>query len=290
MAAPALPFARSRSSCSPAPTRGKGRSEAPPRRATVLRSRERPVPRPQVGQTVGRCQTVRWRRDPLPRRGRRGSSMTRFSVYIVAVAMLVIAVASCGSQVDTTDGSATTNATTAPVPSAHPQAVEPAAGVQAAAAADPSTPAVGDPTAHARSLAEVKREIKELNLCGGVTDVADAQPVTTSSGPGFVADPGTSQNRRPASGPHGATQCTRAGAPRDDLRDQRLPHAGAQRRGRRICRRSTHQGRGRGHRRQQSAAIECRSDQRGPTRAIRPLPSVRPDGQPSSIPRLTTSS
>jgi hypothetical protein len=123
--------------------------------------------------------------------------MTRFSMCIVAVAMLVIAVAGCGSQVGTTGGSATTNATapvtTAPVPSAHPQAVEPAAGVQAAAAADPNTPVVGDPTAHARSLAEVKREIKELNLCGGVTDVADAQPVTTSSGPGFVADPGTSQ-------------------------------------------------------------------------------------------------
>ena len=35
--------------------------------------------------------------------------------------------------------------------------------------------------------------MKELNLCGGVTNVADAQPIATASGPGFTADPGTSQ-------------------------------------------------------------------------------------------------
>ena len=116
--------------------------------------------------------------------------MTRFSVYIVVVAMLAIAVAGCGSAVGTTTGSATASAA---LPSAHPQAVEPAAGIQAAAAADPGTPIVGDPTAHARSLTEVKRELKQLNLCGGVTNVADAQPIATASGPGFVADPGTSQ-------------------------------------------------------------------------------------------------
>jgi hypothetical protein len=105
--------------------------------------------------------------------------------------MLAIAVAGCGSAVGTTSsGSATASAS---LPTAHPQAVEPSAGVQAAAAADPGTPIVGDPTAHARSLAEVKRELKQLNLCGGVTNAADAQPVATASGPGFVADPGTSQ-------------------------------------------------------------------------------------------------
>jgi Peptidase M15 len=116
--------------------------------------------------------------------------MSRFSVYIVVVAMLAIAVPGCGSAVGTTSGSATA---TASLPTAHPQAVEPSAGVQAAAAVDPGTPIVGDPTAHARSMAEVKRELKQLNLCGGVTNVADAQPVATASGPGFVADPGTSQ-------------------------------------------------------------------------------------------------
>jgi Peptidase M15 len=116
--------------------------------------------------------------------------MSRFSVYITAALLLAMTVAGCGSQVGSTGSSATAGA---PLPTAHPQAVEPAAGVQAAAAADSGTSIVGDPTAHARSLTEVKREIKELNLCGGVTNVADAQPVTTASGPGFVADPGTSQ-------------------------------------------------------------------------------------------------
>ncbi len=116
--------------------------------------------------------------------------MRRFSVYIVAAAMLAIGLAGCGSQAVSTDGSGTAGA---PLPTAHPQAVEPAAGVQAAAAADPSAPIVGDPTAHARSLAEVKLELKKLNLCGGATSLADAQPLATASGPGFVADPGTSQ-------------------------------------------------------------------------------------------------
>jgi hypothetical protein len=52
---------------------------------------------------------------------------------------------------------------------------------------------VGDVNAHAPSLAEVKRELNKLNLCGGVTNRADAQPVVAAAGPGFVADPGTSQ-------------------------------------------------------------------------------------------------
>jgi hypothetical protein len=52
---------------------------------------------------------------------------------------------------------------------------------------------VGDVNAHAPSLAEVKRELKQLNLCGGAVSSADAAPVVQASGPGFVADPGTSQ-------------------------------------------------------------------------------------------------
>ena len=116
--------------------------------------------------------------------------MSRFSVYILAVALLALATAGCGSQAGTSDRSPTAVAS---LPKARPQAVEPAAGVQATGSADPGSPVVGDPTAHAPSLAEVKRELKELNLCGGATNAADAQPVATSSGPGFVADPGTSQ-------------------------------------------------------------------------------------------------
>lgn len=76
---------------------------------------------------------------------------------------------------------------------AHPQAIEPTAGV--AATVDPSnasTP-VGDPSAHALSLAEVKRELRILNLCGGASSAAFAQPVVQSAGSGFYPDPGTSQ-------------------------------------------------------------------------------------------------
>jgi hypothetical protein len=74
---------------------------------------------------------------------------------------------------------------------AHPQVVQPTAGVAAPAGAGAP---VGDPTAHARSLAQVKRELKILNFCGGATSDAFAQPVVASGGPGFVADPGTIQN------------------------------------------------------------------------------------------------
>ena len=89
-------------------------------------------------------------------------------------------------------GSSTAHADPSPF-SAHPQAVEPKAGVAApAAAGDTSTP-VGDPTAHAPPLAEVKRELKILNLCGGATSSAFAQPVVAASGAGFVPDPGTQQ-------------------------------------------------------------------------------------------------
>jgi hypothetical protein len=77
----------------------------------------------------------------------------------------------------------------------HPQVVEPSAGVAAPAgggsASDPAP--VGDPTAHAPSLGEVKRELAILNRCGGAPSSAFAQPVITASGPGFVADSGTSQ-------------------------------------------------------------------------------------------------
>jgi hypothetical protein len=40
----------------------------------------------------------------------------------------------------------------------------------------------------------VKRELKILNLCGGATSPAFAQPVVRANGPGFVPDPGTIQN------------------------------------------------------------------------------------------------
>ena len=116
--------------------------------------------------------------------------MTHLSVYRLVLAVVAIAIAGCGAQVGTRSEEPTTVAS---LPAPRPHAIEPAAGVQPAASGGPASPIVGDPNAHARSLSEVKRELKQLNLCGGVTNAADAQPVASSSGPGFVADPGTSQ-------------------------------------------------------------------------------------------------
>ena len=79
------------------------------------------------------------------------------------------------------------------LPQAHPQAIEPAAGAHAAASAG-GDEIVSDPTAHAPSLAEVKKELKQLNLCGGAVSSADAAPIVKAAGPGFVADPGTIQS------------------------------------------------------------------------------------------------
>jgi Peptidase M15 len=68
--------------------------------------------------------------------------------------------------------------------------------LQATPASDAGGSAVvGDPHAHAPSDAEIKRELKILNMCGGATSSALAQPLVKSSGPGFIADPGTSQTQ-----------------------------------------------------------------------------------------------
>jgi hypothetical protein len=79
------------------------------------------------------------------------------------------------------------------VPAPHPQAVEPQAGAQAAATVASAPAVVGDPNAHAPSLTAVKKELNQLNLCGGATSSAEAAPVVKSSHPGFIADPGTQQ-------------------------------------------------------------------------------------------------
>jgi hypothetical protein len=118
--------------------------------------------------------------------------MSRFSMQTPTIVVLAIAIAGCGShtRTNTTPVPTTANAS---LPQAHPQAIEPLAGVQAAASADPGSAVVGDVNAHAPPLAEVKRELIALNLCGGATGSANGQPVITAAGPGFIADPGTSQ-------------------------------------------------------------------------------------------------
>jgi Peptidase M15 len=103
------------------------------------------------------------------------------------VGLLAIALTGCGGARSSTSTNSTSAASVA-----KPQVIEPTAGVAAPPAS--AAPVVGDVRAHAQPLAEVKRELKILNLCGGVTNPALASPVVRSSGPGFTADPGTIQN------------------------------------------------------------------------------------------------
>ncbi|MGZ6639510.1 MAG: D-Ala-D-Ala carboxypeptidase family metallohydrolase, partial [Solirubrobacteraceae bacterium] len=116
-----------------------------------------------------------------------------FSRIVAAAAVAVVATA-CGSQSGGSAGGVDSAAASgsAAVPQAHPQAIQPTAGVQAAASATGDA-VVGDVNAHAPTLAQVKRELKQLNLCGGATSAAEATPLVKSSLPGFIADPGTSQ-------------------------------------------------------------------------------------------------
>ncbi len=109
-------------------------------------------------------------------------------------ALAALAAAGCGGGQGAAPSSASASSTAGALPRAHPQAIQPLAGAQAALTPGPGTPPAGDTTAHAPPLAQVKRELIELNLCGGATSSAQAQPVVSAAGPGFIADPGTTQN------------------------------------------------------------------------------------------------
>jgi hypothetical protein len=112
---------------------------------------------------------------------------------LVAALAVCAAVAACGGAQPGGGSAAPDAGAVGAVPQGHPQAIEPAAGAHAAASAGGDA-IVGDPNAHAPSLAEVKQELKQLNLCGGALSSADAAPVVRASGPGFAADPGTIQS------------------------------------------------------------------------------------------------
>lgn len=111
-------------------------------------------------------------------------------VVTAAVATLfVLTAAGCGSASSggmgggsgVGGGGATTG-----LPQAHPQAVEPTAGAQAAVSTTATVP-IGDPNAHAVSLAEVRRELKivqELNSLGvGQGFVFPIQPLAVAEPP-----------------------------------------------------------------------------------------------------------
>jgi Peptidase M15 len=128
--------------------------------------------------------------------------VSRCRIRACAVALLAVLAGGCGSSAThAVAGSHHHHAGPGPLPKAHPHAVQPVAGAGGSStgggaggsgpAGDPAT--VGDPNAHAPSLKTVKRELVRLNLCGGATTAADAAPIVTGAGPGFVADPGTQQ-------------------------------------------------------------------------------------------------
>ena len=128
--------------------------------------------------------------------------MTGYVRPAVALIAVAVAIAGCGTRTSSSASSTTTRttpqSTTDPVPQAQPQAVEPVAGVgsgsDSTGKAAAGSVSVGDPNAHAPPLSQIKKELKELNLCGGLsTGSGNAAPLVGSSGPGFVADPGTSQ-------------------------------------------------------------------------------------------------
>ena len=112
---------------------------------------------------------------------------------LLAALVVSAVVAGCGGGQPGANSAAPDAAAVSALPQAHPQAIEPTAGAHAAASAGGDA-IVSDPTAHAPSLAQVKKELKQLNLCGGALSSADAAPVVRASGPGFVADPSTVQS------------------------------------------------------------------------------------------------
>jgi hypothetical protein len=86
-----------------------------------------------------------------------------------ATLLATLTLAACGGS------GAPSRSATATLPGAHPQAIEPSAGAQASAVI-PSDP-VGDPNAHAPSLAQVKRELKLEVISAPVTSAGYIDPL-----------------------------------------------------------------------------------------------------------------
>ena len=89
-------------------------------------------------------------------------------MQILSLASVAIALAACGSQTSTPTASdpapartADPASDTAPVLRSHPQAIEPAAGVQAVPSAGGGAQIVGDVNAHAPPLSQIKRELNQ---------------------------------------------------------------------------------------------------------------------------------
>ncbi len=94
----------------------------------------------------------------------------------IALAGVLLSLAGCGTSASIQHGSPTSASTTANgVPHAHPQAVEPVAGEQAVAGGGDAP--VGDPTAHAPPLSQVKQELKLALIAAPVTNATYINPL-----------------------------------------------------------------------------------------------------------------
>jgi murein DD-endopeptidase MepM/ murein hydrolase activator NlpD len=118
--------------------------------------------------------------------------MSRLLSIAALAAVIVLVLAGCGSTSGRGGAGAGSASGTAPgtagIPRAHPQAIEPTVGDQAAvSAAATATDPVGDPNAHPVSLAEVRRElnlVQELNSLGsGQGFVFPIEPASVAAPP-----------------------------------------------------------------------------------------------------------
>jgi murein DD-endopeptidase MepM/ murein hydrolase activator NlpD len=114
--------------------------------------------------------------------------MVRPHTITTLAATVALALAGCGSSQSVSSGQApgpNQAAQTGTIPESHPQVIEPSVGDQASLAA--ASAPVGDPNAHAVSLAEVRRELKivqELNALGsGQGFVFPIEPTTVALPP-----------------------------------------------------------------------------------------------------------
>lgn len=102
-------------------------------------------------------------------------------MVLVRAALLFVALSlvGCGATRNvtiTSAGVASPGAASGAVPQPHPQAIEPTAGQQAAAVT-PQNPPVGDPNAHAPSLAEVRQLLKQEVVAARVTNATYINPL-----------------------------------------------------------------------------------------------------------------
>jgi hypothetical protein len=96
---------------------------------------------------------------------------------LAVTALVTLGLTGCGSSsaVGTNSTSAAQAAAAGAFPTARPQAIEPTVG-QHASAVDPGAP-VGDPTAHAPSLAEVRSELRLELIAAPVTNGTYVDPL-----------------------------------------------------------------------------------------------------------------